>query len=186
MKDLRQTFDEATHNLDGDTTPVRRLVFDLHGQLRTAHAKAEEANREAQALRERLAVLQGVADGLSAAVDSQKQRMDGLGQATHRAETKCRQAEEAAAAALKKEPVPVGLVLERIELLRSQWTPSALALIEARARRRLENALDLEPGRFDGLSDVEVRCLIHAGFNEYQMLMILLGKDCKVKYDLEV
>jgi hypothetical protein len=174
--DLRQTFDEATAALDGDKAPVRKLVFDLAGQLRDTRTRLEEAAREAGSLRERLAVLQARADDLSAVVDGQRQRLDGL-------EVRCRRAEQiAAAAAGEKVAVSRSKALQAIERLRPAFSAAAVGSMDARRRQTLAYTLAVDPADLAALSDLDVRGLFHLGFSDYHLLMTLTGAGNKFLY----
>jgi hypothetical protein len=72
-KEFRERVDGALAPLEGDAGPARRLLFELHGQLKDAARTLAETREEMAAANTRLAQLQDLAQAAGVQVESLRQ-----------------------------------------------------------------------------------------------------------------
>ena len=73
-KDFRELVDAALAGLEGDTGPARRMLFELHSQLKAATRSLAEAREAMAASNVRHAPLRDQAEASGAPVDALRQR----------------------------------------------------------------------------------------------------------------
>jgi hypothetical protein len=167
-KELRQQVSEALEGLEGDTGPVRKLIFDLAHQMGDVKRRLGEVEVELSRAKVQAAADRARGEGLGVEVQSLRQRLEGL-------EGNLARAEQALAEAKRPKTISRAAVLAGIARLRPRMTAEFAAGMDAISRRTMERALGLEPGALDYLTDTEVRGLFHLGFDEYCWLLSMTG-----------
>jgi chromosome segregation ATPase len=168
-KELRAALDASLSGLDGDTARVRKLVFDLHGQLQAARQRQAVLEQQVKDVREQAAVIHTEREGLRTTTESLRQQLAGLDNNCHRLEESLRQAEAEPVLLLKR-------IREGLEKVRPRLTAEFADDADARLAKTLVHSLGFAEGELQ-FTPEQARALCHLGFSEYHLASLLSGED---------
>jgi hypothetical protein len=167
-KEVRQRLRAALEGVDGSTSAVEKLVFELMDRLHNAEARLEGAQRELALVRQRTAQAEAEAGDWKTAVESWKAKAEGAMAEKQR----LRLGLEAETA---MPSVSLAAVRAGFKDFCQNYPTEDLDSLNRSLRRRIAAVLGDVEDSLRGVSDAHLQVLLHLGFSEFRLCRSLTG-----------